>query len=241
MANKIDQETVSKTLEDLEALNKSEEEYQEGFQDDDDSVISALEKALLDYDDFDFEDLEKAEDEDEEAEDEDEEDMEKSEMFSDFEDELVKASEAYNNLAETVAEAMEKSERNAEDFGAALADLTSLVTGIGKAVVGLAKSLPEVQGGIADLKAENDALQKSLNAFGQAPGAPSGAVLGLNKSETEKEGEYTKAQLTGALTKAVRDHGQGPLAGYLSKVSINGVKSVPDAVIQQLKGLELLP
>lgn len=241
---KLDKQQVNQTLSDLEDLHKSQEA---GGEEEVEDCISALEKALTDYEgeEAEGEDLEKSageEGEDLEKEVEDE-DLEKSETELDIEEvemELVKASAAYEELRGEVLESMAKSDQRYETLASAMADLTGLVTGIGRAVVLVAKDVPALRKSVDDLTSENEALRKSVEEFGKTPIGGSVASLGTGRDKEAGTEPLTKSQLTTALTAAVRDHGQDQLSGYLSKVSVHGPSVVPEGVISKLKELELL-
>jgi hypothetical protein len=221
---------IEKTLEELEGLNKSAEQ-EEGS-----DPISALEKALTDFDSFEeeFEKSEGDESEDgyEEEEEEEEEEFGKSESDDlDLEDELIKASEAYESLEKSVAEMGASTDQKFEDVVAAVADLTSLVKSIGGAVVTTVKENRELRKALVD----------QFDVIGKLPGMSSnglqlGLNLGLEKSHKEDKDNhsFSKAEVTDALVKAVRDENMKHLSHYMSKVACNGPAVVPPEVLKEI-------
>lgn len=221
MANK----EVQKTIEELEALEKSEKLGMDG--------IEALEKALAEMEDFD--DLSKSEDDDEDdkggdsdpdedeggddnADDGDDEDdkggepVKKSVTEDELADELIKASEAYAEL-ELSVQSMEKSFN--EQIGSltdAVATLTQLMQATGKGVVSLSKSVRdgmEILGG--------------LPAPGKAP------VVGERREPTAGR---TKSEVVNLIKSAVNE---GTVeAHWLSKASIYGEACLSDDVKQKI-------
>lgn len=216
-------EEIKKTIEELEALEKSEKQELDG--------IEALEKALAEFDDL--EELEKSDDndeddkggdsdpdEEEDGEDEKEDDkgaepVKKSEDdLDELERELVKASEAYEDLENSVHALKKSVSEETADIRSALAGLTELVQAIGKGVVTLSKSVKE---------------------FGGQPASASGAHIGMGIREEKSEGEpitKSKSEVVSILKKAVQEGRCN--ANWLAKVSVNGPGCLPESVRRDL-------
>ena len=217
--------SVKATIRELEDLQKSEDELGA-------DGIEELEKALAEYSNLD--DLHKSGDEDDEdggegedddGEDEGDEDdgkddsdrapIKKSQGFDDFdlEQELVKASEEYAKLEGTVDRLEKSMSDQMDEMRAAMADLTGLVTAIGKGTV---------------------TLSKSLKSWGAEPGRAAGAIINPGKRNTETL-QKSKSEVVSLVKSAVQD---GLVAAiWMSKVSVHGPDCLPDNIRALIPGL----
>lgn len=229
MADKKDEKDVKDVIKDLDDLHKSkQDEIEDG--------ISALEKALADLEQ---EELHKGQDNDEDdkcgkdsdaggdddkgeckedGDDKSGDDFGKSLEGEDIFEELVKASEAYGQLTETVAgvgtrvEELAKSQTQTSadlaTLAADVASLTKLNKGIGLAIVGLSKSLKELVG---------------------QPGKASTALL--SGEQHEETVVKSKSEVCNLL-KAAIDSGdlESTDARWLSQVSVHGPGVLPESI-----------
>lgn len=212
---------VKDAIDELNALEKSQQQLE-------DNGISALEKALADFDDFDG--FEKSQDGDEddkggEPDDEDKEDdkegdegdqdgdadqdkVKKSLEDDELENELVKASEAYAELEGSVNALAKSQGEQADELRSALASLTSLTMAVGRGVV---------------------ALNKSIREFGGQPiAAGKKPLLGEGREKVTEGLAKSKAEVVELVKSAIE---QDKLdIRWLSKVSVHGPECLSEEV-----------
>lgn len=203
----MSQEAYEKAMEELDGLEKSQKEEEP------DTTLDDLSKAL----EAELEDeLNKSKDEEEdegaepEAEDGDDgdegdEDVEKSQDFED--DELVKASVAYEELTKSVQNSHASLHEEFETMRKSMAAHMNLSIKLAKVIANLAKSMPELEAVVKSIpgKEQIESINKSLEALGSQPAAPNKAVIGVGK-ESNSEMPMTKSvsEISDLLTKAVQ-------------------------------------
>lgn len=190
-------EALEKAMQELDDVEKS-------IQGEEESELDALTKALEDKigedqsKSDDEEDDEKGEDDDEKSEDDDEkgeddDDMGKSDM-SDFDDELVKASEAYADLTKSVQDGIGGVLDELDAMKKSMAALMNLNIKQAKVIAELVKSRKDDVAAMADM----------AKSIGAAPMAPGKAVFGVGGAQEQKI-EKSASEITMDLTKAVQD------------------------------------
>lgn len=185
-------EALEKAMQELDDVEKS-------IQGEEESELDALTKALEEEigedlsksDDAADEDLAKSEDEEEDEK--GEEDMDKSDM-SDFDDELVKASEAYADLTKSVQDGIGGVLDELDAMKKSMAALMNLNIKQAKVIAELVKSRKDDVAAITDM----------AKSIGAAPMAPGKAVFGVGGAQEQKI-EKSASEITMDLTKAVQD------------------------------------
>ena len=225
---------ISKTIAELEALQKSKDEI--AF-----DGIDALEKALAEFDDLDP--LNKAEEDDDkddkgdgdgkdkepddDKDDKDPEDMggepvEKSITEQDLAEELVKASEAYAELEHAV-EDMRKS--HSDEIGA----LSSQVGDLCEAVAGLTHLMQATGKGIVSL---NKSMREGLEVIGGLPAKGNAPIIGNRQPEAMQKSKSEVCNLIKtALNDKILDTSE---AHWLSKASVHGEYCLPEEVKKKI-------
>lgn len=178
-------EALEKAMQELDDIEKS-------IQGEEESELDALTKALEEEI---GEDLSKSDDEedDEKDEEDDDEDMDKSDM-SDFDDELVKASEAYADLTKSVQDGIGGVLYELDAMKKSMAALMNLNIKQAKVIAELVKSRKDDVAAITDM----------AKSIGAAPMAPGKAVFGVGGGQEQKI-EKSVSEVTMDLTKAVQD------------------------------------
>jgi len=228
-----DKDEISKTIAELEALQKSKDET--AF-----DGIDALEKALAEFDDLDP--LNKAEEDDDKGakdddgkdkepdddkDDKDPEDkggepVEKSITGQELAEELVKASEAYAELEHAVEE-MHKS--HSQEIGA----LSSQVGDLCNAVAGLTHLMQATGKGIITL---NKSVREGMEVIGGMPAKQNGAIIGEHHTEVFQK---SKSEVVGLIKTALNDGIlQRHEAHWLSKASVHGEACLSDEVKKKI-------
>lgn len=190
-------EALEKAMQELDDVEKS-------IQGEEESELDALTKALEEeigkdlsksYDAAD-EDLAKSDGEEEkegEEDDDGDDDMDKSDM-SDFDDELVKASEAYADLTKSVQDGIGGVLDELDAMKKSMAALMNLNIKQAKVIAELVKSRKDDVAAITDM----------AKSIGAAPMAPGKAVFGVGGGQEQKI-EKSVSEVTMDLTKAVQD------------------------------------
>lgn len=215
------QEAYDKAMEELEEVQKSDDAATE---DELDVLTKSLEEELA-------ADLSKSdkEDDDDAGNDDDDDDKEgepegmgKSDD-SDFDDELIKASEAYADLTKSVEVGIGGIFSELDFMKKSMAALMNLNIKQAKVIAEFAKSRKE----------ETEAITKSLATIGAAPTIPGKAVIGIGASEAPAELKKSTSEITELLVKAAND---GKIdARYLSIYgTYKTVDSLPDSVKQTI-------
>lgn len=196
---KDQQEALQKAMQELDDVEKS-------IQGEEESELDALTKSLEDEigEDPTEADLSKGHKEpdgDEDGEDgdgdgkkEDDDDMNKSDM-SDFDDELVKASEAYDELTKSVEGGIGAVMAEMDSMKKSMAALMNLNIKQAKVICELVKSRHE----------DVSAMAEMAKSVGATPVAPGKAVFGIGSITGEEKIEKSSAEITMALTKAVQE------------------------------------
>lgn len=188
-------EALEKAMQELDDVEKS-------IQGEEESELDALTKALEEEigedlsksDDAADEDLAKSDDEeDDEKGEENDDDMDKSDM-SDFDDELVKASEAYADLTKSVQDGIGGVLDELDAMKKSMAALMNLNIKQAKVIAELVKSRKDDVAAITDM----------AKSIGAAPMAPGKAVFGVGGAQEQKI-EKSASEITMDLTKAVQD------------------------------------
>jgi hypothetical protein len=199
--------SLEKAKQDLNDLSKSKEDNEKTP-----DAIDALEKALQEFSDL--ENLEKSQtdEEKEKEEKEKEEELEKAlqeeqrlalekSAGDELEQELVKASEAFEGLTKSVEEGRLETQEGMELLAKGLGSLTELTLAIGQGLVALKKSQDE-----------------RFEIIGKQPVHTSGALFGLGKSQTDEGGDKTPVdEARTILIKAMED-GESLPQGLLSRL-----------------------
>jgi Mg2+ and Co2+ transporter CorA len=196
--NDQNQEAYDKAMEELDQVEKSMQTEQE---DELDALTKALEEEIA------GEDLNKSEDEsdvekskkkpqesDKDDEDcEEDKEMEKSDHY-DFDDELVKASEAYADLTKSVEDGIGGLYAELDAMKKSMAALMNLNIKQAKVIAEMVKSR----------KDDVEAINKSLQIAGAAPMAPNKAVIGLGRND-ESPMQKSVSDIQDQLLKAVQE------------------------------------
>ena len=185
----MSQEAYDKAMEELDQLAKSQEEKPEELETIDD-LTKALEEEL-------GEDLAKSEEDDEEEDDEGEEPEVEKSQDEDYDDELVKASEAYASLEKSVVEGIGEIGGGMETMSKSIAALMNLNIKQAKVIAGQAKQNEELVKSIQE-------LVKSVQELGGQPVAPNKAVLGVGGHDETPIAKST-SDVRELLIKAVFD------------------------------------
>lgn len=213
------QEAYDKAMEELDEIQKSDDAATE---DELDALTKSLEEELA----SDLSKSDKEEDDDDTDDKDDEggepEDMGKSDD-SDFDDELIKASEAYADLTKSVEVGIGGIFSELDFMKKSMAALMNLNIKQAKVIAEFAKSRKE----------ETEAITKSLATIGAAPTIPGKAVIGIGASEAPAELKKSTSEITELLVKAAND---GKIdARYLSIYgTYKTVDSLPDSVKQTI-------
>lgn len=213
------QEAYDKAMEELEEIQKSDDAATE---DELDVLTKSLEEEMA----ADLSKSGKDDDDDDDADDDDKEGepegMGKSDD-SDFDDELIKASEAYADLTKSVEDGIGGIFSELDSMKKSMAALMNLNIKQAKVIAELAKSRKE----------ETEAITKSLATIGAAPTIPGKAVIGIGASEAPAELKKSTSEITELLVKAAND---GKIdARYLSIYgTYKTVDSLPDSVKQTI-------
>jgi hypothetical protein len=195
-----------KAKEELDGLSKGKGEEEPP------NAMAALEKALLEFSETD--DLSKSADGDADDKggdddkekgkegDEGEEDLEKS-GGDDLEQELVRASIAFEGLTKSIEETSHDTQEGLELLAKGLGSVTELLISVGNGVVTLHKSMEE-----------------KIASIGAQPSGRSGVTFGLNKSldsNTDGAGKTSVDEARTILIKAMED-GETIPSGLLSRL-----------------------
>jgi len=201
----LDGETLEKALADLDALTKSDDE--ESL----DDMIKALEEqdSLLKSDDGD-------EDDEEEGDDEGDDDMDKSMSDDDLHEELVKASEAYAELEDTIHKSMGNLDQRLRTIEKSQMAALNLQIKMAKALAGMTET-----------------MTKSIEDAGAGPAAHRPGFLGAGKepgtTDTLKKSNSEIAEELQNLVQAKKVD-----VKYLSIFAVKGVNHLPDFVKSEL-------
>lgn len=200
-----EQEALNKAMEELEEVEKSMQQEEE-------SELDALTKALEDEL---GESLSKSEEEaeknvdlskghkepdgDEDGEDTDgdgdgKDDMEKSDDFG-FDDELIKASEAYDELTKSVQDGIGSVLEEVDSIKKSMAALMNLNIKQAKVIAELVKSR----------KDDVNAMAEMAKSLGSTPVAPGKAVLGMGNDGSHGTLQKSVSEVQDALLKAVSE------------------------------------
>jgi len=217
------QEAYDKAMAELDDIQKSDDAIKE---DELDALTKSLEEELA-------EDLSKSDkpnpfekkddDEDGDDSDDDDDDEAKKSMSDDFDDELIKASEAYADLTKSVEEGIGGIYSELDSMKKSMAALMNLNIKQAKVIAELAKSRKE----------DTDSIAKSIQAMGATPTAPGKAVLGIGASDAPAELKKSVAEITELLVKAANE---GKIdTRYLSIFgTYKTVDTLPDSVKQTI-------
>ena len=203
----LDGETLEKALADLDALTKSDDE------DSLNDMIKALEEqdSLLKSDDGDEDD-----DEGDDAEGEDDDDMDKSMSEDDLHEELVKASEAYAELEDTIHKSMGNLDQRLRTIEKSQMAALNLQIKMAKALAGMTET-----------------MTKSIEEAGAGPAAHRPGFLGIGKepgtTETLKKSNSEIAEELQNLVVAGKVD-----VKYLSIFAVKGASHLPDFVKSEL-------
>jgi Mg2+ and Co2+ transporter CorA len=183
----MSKEAYDKAMEELDQLAKSQDEQKDDLETIDD-LTKALEEEL-------GEDLAKSEDDDESAGDDDDDDVEKSDDAT-YDDELVKASEAYASLEKSVMEGMGELGGELDTMRKSMAALMNLTIKQAKVIAGQAKANDQLVKSVED-------LAKSVQALGAQPVGASKTVLGVGSVADEEPVKKSHSEIQDALIKAI--------------------------------------
>jgi Rad3-related DNA helicase len=209
----LDGETLEKALAELDALTKSDDE--ESL----DDMIKALEEHdnLLKSDDGDADDeggdSDKEDDEDEEGD-----DMDKSLSEDDLHEELVKASEAYAELEDTIHKSMGNIDQRLRTIEKSQMAALNLQIKMAKALAGMTETMTK---SIEDAGAGPAAHRPGFLGAGKEPGA---VVDTLKKSKSEIAEDLQNL----VVAKKVD-------AKFLSIYAVKGYDALPDFVKSELE------
>lgn len=182
-----------KAMEELDQLAKSQDEQKDDLETIDD-LTKALEEEL-------GEDLSKSKDGDADDKDgdsdpvDDDDDVEKSQN-DDYDDELVKASEAYASLEKSVVEGMGELGGELDTMRKSMAALMNLTIKQAKVIAGQAKANDQLVKSVED-------LAKSVQALGAQPIGVSKTVIGVGSAIEEEPVKKSHAEIQEALIKAI--------------------------------------
>lgn len=204
---------LAKALEDLEALTKSEGE-------DIDALIKAIEEqeaALAKSDDDDDDDKCCGDDEGDGEDEDDEGDDAKKSINDNLEmQELVKASEAYAQLEESVHKSM--------------GNLELRILSLQKSQLATMNLLIKTAKAIADMQ---EGMQKSIDDAAAARPVPHNpGFLGKGKEGGGESLKKSKSEVHGLLLKAAQEGRVD--AKYLSVLAVRGVEALPEFVAKEL-------
>jgi hypothetical protein len=203
----LDGETLEKALAELDALTKSDDE--ESL----DDMIKALEEkdSLLKSDDGDEDD-----DEGDDAEGEDDDDMDKSMSEDDLHEELVKASEAYAELEDTIHKSMGNLDQRLRTIEKSQMAALNLQIKMAKALAGMTET-----------------MTKSIEDAGAGPAAHRPGFLGAGKepgtTDTLKKSNSEIAEELQNLVQAKKVD-----VKYLSIFAVKGPNALPDFIKSEL-------
>lgn len=187
-------EAYDKAMEELDQLAKSQDE-QKGDLETIDDLTKALEEEL-------GEDLSKSKDGDADDKNgdsdpvDDDDDVEKSQN-DDYNDELVKASEAYASLEKSVMEGMGGIGGELDTMRKSMAALMNLTIKQAKVIAGQAKANDQLVKSIED-------LAKSVQTLGAQPVGTSKTVLGVGDT-VEEPVKKSHSEIQEALIKAINE------------------------------------
>jgi hypothetical protein len=228
-----DAAALEKAKKDLEDLGKSKT-------DDEPGAMDLLEKALAEFSETD--DLSKSNDGDDDdkgddgkgddgkGDDDKENELEKARQLEldalekggadDLEQELVRASLAFEGLTKSIEESSQDTQEGLELLAKGLGSVTELVLSVGQGVVAMHKS-----------------LEAKIAALGTQPAMRSGATFGMFKSLDDNGGDTSKTSVDECRTiliKAMEDGTELP-AGLLSRLDTKRDTSIiPAALAEQL-------
>lgn len=205
-AGVVSEEDMQKALAELESLEKAD-----GVQEEDlDSLLKSLEEEEAAMDEL-LKSGDDDDDDDEDGDDDGDESFGKS-LDNDLEEELIKASEAYAQLEETI----QKSMGSIQDEVRAVhrAQLSSM-----NLQIKTAKALAQ--------------LTKSMEALSAAPAGRAAGVLGIGDSGDDKGAlKKSKSEIQADLIKAV--HEKRVDARFLSTFAVRGPDALPDYVKKEI-------
>lgn len=187
----MSKEAYKEAMEELDALDKSQAaEETETL----DELTKALEEEL-------GEELAKSDDGDDddeggepEPEDDGDDDTEKSQQ-QEFDDELIKASEAYASMESSVRHGIESIHCELDALRKGMAATMNLCIKQAKVIAQFAKSMPDL-----------GEMAKSIQTLGGQPMAPNKAVLGIGSMDDPTEAlQKSVSEVQDLLQKAVQD------------------------------------
>lgn len=188
----MSQEAYDKAMEELDQIAKSQQDETHEELETIDDLTKSLEEEL-------GEDLTKSEDEEKDGEgedDDDEDDCNKSES-GEYDDELVKASEAYASLEKSVMEGMGELGGELDTMRKSLAALMNLNIKQAKVIAGQTRQTEDL------LKSVQD-LVKSVESFGAQPVGVSSTKLGVGSAAGPEEPvKKSHSEIQEALIKAI--------------------------------------
>jgi hypothetical protein len=229
-----DEAALKKAAEDIEALKKSKEENQEP------DAMAELEKALSDFDNEFGDPLEKSKDDDKGGDDGkdgddgkggdsggDDDDLGKSLDYDDLspeelQDELVKASESFDELRKSVEEGHEQQSAAFEVLAKSIKANTDLTIKIGQGLVGLQK-----------------ALNEKLEILGKQP-VGYRPTVGMFKSQDD-DGNGEKTSLDEARTLLIKSMEDGEVLppGLLTRLDTKKDTSVIPEELREKLGIKV--
>jgi len=211
-AGVVSEEDMQKALDELDALTKSESDA--AAEDDLDSLLKALEdeesalEALAKSEDDDEDDLDGDSDPGDE---EDDEDFGKSLEDDELTEELVKASEAYAALEESIHKSMGDIRTEQALIHKAVLNGLNLQIKTAKAVAQLAKSLEEL---------------------GASPAGRAQGFLGMGTEQGKQEIKKSRSEIQADLFKAVQEKRVD--SRFLSVFAVRGEQALPDFVRKEI-------
>lgn len=188
---------LAKAMAELDEIEKSGQEEQP---DELDELTKALEEELGDdlskacKDDKEDEEKEKSDDEEKDEKDAEPQPFGKS-QDDDYDEELVKASEAFASLEKSMGESIGSLAGDINDLRKSLAALLNLNIKMAKVTTSLAKSRQE----------DTDRITKSMTVLGSAPVAPGRAVIGIGNAVPAETIEKSVPVIREALIKSVSE------------------------------------
>lgn len=210
------QQAYDEAMNELDQLQKSENE---SIETELDELTKALEAEIAGEEELAKSD--KEEDDDEDNDDEDDKPFGKSDD-SDFDDELVKASEAYADLTKSVEEGIGGIYAELDAMKKSMAALMNLNIKQAKVIAEMVKSQ----------KADTETIAKSLESVGAKPTMPNSAKIGVGGT-TEAPMTKSHSEVHDALLKAIQE---GKVqAHYLSMYgTYRSVDVLPEEVKQAI-------
>lgn len=124
----------------------------------------------------------------------------KSQVDDDFSDELVKASEAYASMEESVRKSHQAIEGGMDDLRKAVAALTNLTIKQAMVITDMVKSRQE----------DSDLMRKSMSAIAAIPTVPNKAVLGIGSADESEPLQKSVSEVRELLIKAVTEKRVAP-------------------------------